>query len=139
MREPAIVIVGGGVAGLRTAEALRSRGFSGELLGVSAEPHYPYARPPLSKVALYSIDGSGVPLSTTADVRWQRGVTATSLDVTGGYVELDDDRLVAFDAAVLATGVRARRLPGRVPGMELRTVEDAERLRTVRTARQVTW
>lgn len=125
------VIVGGGVAGLRTAEALRSRGFSGDLLGVSAEARYPYARPPLSKEALRNPDGVGAPLPTTADVRWQLGVTATGLDVTGGYVELDDDRRVAFDAVVLATGVRARRLPGPIRGMALRTAEDAEWLRSV--------
>lgn len=124
-----IVVVGGGIAGLRTAEALRDRGFTGELLGVSAERHLPYARPPLSKAALTGPDWASTPLDSAAAVRWRLGVTATGLDLTGGYVELDDGTRVAFDGVVLATGLRARRLPAANTGLALRTVDDADRLR----------
>ncbi len=44
-----VLIVGAGLAGLRTAQALRGRGFSGEITVVGAETHAPYDRPPLSK------------------------------------------------------------------------------------------
>jgi NADPH-dependent 2,4-dienoyl-CoA reductase/sulfur reductase-like enzyme len=47
-----ILIVGASLAGLRGAEALRREGFTGSLTIVGDEPHEPYDRPPLSKVAL---------------------------------------------------------------------------------------
>ena len=47
-----VVVVGGSLAGLRGAEALRRRGFEGRLVFVSAESERPYDRPPLSKEIL---------------------------------------------------------------------------------------
>src|SRR5215510_6860131 len=47
-----IVIVGASLAGLRTAEALRKRGYAGRLWLVGDEAHRPYDRPPLSKQLL---------------------------------------------------------------------------------------
>ena len=44
-----IVVVGGGLAGLRTIEELRARGYAGAVTLVGAEPRPPYDRPPLSK------------------------------------------------------------------------------------------
>lgn len=43
------VIVGGGLAGAKAAEALRSQGFDGRLVLLDGEHHAPYERPPLSK------------------------------------------------------------------------------------------
>ena len=47
-----IIIVGGSLAGLRSAEALRRRGYEGRLVMVGAEAERPYDRPPLSKELL---------------------------------------------------------------------------------------
>jgi 3-phenylpropionate/trans-cinnamate dioxygenase ferredoxin reductase subunit len=47
-----IVVAGGGLAAARAVEALRARGYEGALTMVSAEPHAPYDRPPLSKAVL---------------------------------------------------------------------------------------
>ena len=47
-----VAIVGGSLAGIRAAGALRRGGFSGRLTFVGAEPHLPYDRPPLSKQIL---------------------------------------------------------------------------------------
>ena len=44
-----IVVVGGGLAGGKAVEQLREAGYDGPLVLVSAEPHLPYERPPLSK------------------------------------------------------------------------------------------
>ena len=44
-----IVIVGAGLAGAKTAEALREQGFDGRVVLIGAEQHLPYERPPLSK------------------------------------------------------------------------------------------
>ena len=47
-----VVVLGAGMAGLRTAESLRRHGYDGELVVVGAEAHLPYNRPPLSKEVL---------------------------------------------------------------------------------------
>ena len=43
------VIVGAGSAGAKAVETLRDEGFDGRVVLIGAEPHRPYARPPLSK------------------------------------------------------------------------------------------
>jgi NADPH-dependent 2,4-dienoyl-CoA reductase/sulfur reductase-like enzyme len=47
-----IIIVGAGLAALRTAEALRASAWNGPITDVGEEVHPPYNRPPLSKQAL---------------------------------------------------------------------------------------
>ncbi|HCB34583.1 MAG TPA: hypothetical protein DEP69_05395, partial [Acidimicrobiaceae bacterium] len=47
-----VVVVGGSLAGSRTVLALRRAGHDGPITLVSAEPHLPYDRPPLSKELL---------------------------------------------------------------------------------------
>lgn len=44
-----VVIIGGGPAGAKTAQALRDKGFAGGITIVAAEQHLPYERPLLSK------------------------------------------------------------------------------------------
>src|SRR6185437_2356941 len=58
VRTQQVVIVGGSLAGISTARALRKQGYDGGLTIVGAEPHRPYDRPPLSKEFLGA--GSGV-------------------------------------------------------------------------------
>ena len=43
------MIVGAGLAGAKTAEALRDEGFEGRIVLIGDEPELPYERPPLSK------------------------------------------------------------------------------------------
>jgi 3-phenylpropionate/trans-cinnamate dioxygenase ferredoxin reductase subunit len=133
------VLVGGGVAAAATAAGLRRRGFDGELVLVSDEQDAPYERPPLSKDVLGG--GDIVPARKPEwyadnDVQLRLGTRATALDLGGRTVRLAcadgsaDD--LAYDALVLATGLRARRLPGfdgdRIH--HLRTAADARALRT---------
>jgi 3-phenylpropionate/trans-cinnamate dioxygenase ferredoxin reductase subunit len=123
-----VVVVGGGLAGARAVQELRTQGHTGRVTLVGAEAHRPYDRPPLSKELLagrtddstLEVDLSGV------DVRL--GVTATGL--RPGVVETDTGDL-DHDGLVLATGAHARRLPGAEgPNVHvLRTVDDARRLR----------
>src|SRR5207302_7358908 len=47
-----VVVVGASLAGLRTAQSLRSNGFTGAVTLVGEEHHPPYDRPPLSKHVL---------------------------------------------------------------------------------------
>lgn len=130
------VIVGGSLAGLRAAEAVRRSGFTGEILVFGAEPHMPYNRPPLSKGALEDdpyLDTLTFRLSRAAtDVSWRIGTTVRSVDLQQRSLTLADGTSVGWDGLVIATGARPRRLdlPGPTVGRHVvRTAEDAIQLR----------
>jgi 3-phenylpropionate/trans-cinnamate dioxygenase ferredoxin reductase subunit len=143
------VVVGAGMAGLRTAEALRGQGYAGEIVVLGDEPHAPYNRPPLSKEALA---GELIEQLTherlafrirkaAADVVWRLGTRVVRADLRGQAVELadgsgSDQGMLEYDALVAATGVSARRLdvPGPPPTADagrhiIRTLDDALTLR----------
>ena len=132
-----IVVVGASLAGVRAAETLRAEGFSGALTMVGAEPHRPYDRPPLSKQVLTEgWDAEHHALKAGAegalDVHWRLGVQATALDLAEHRVELSSGEALGFDGLVIATGARARTLPGtsHLAGVHaLRTLDDARAIR----------
>jgi NADPH-dependent 2,4-dienoyl-CoA reductase/sulfur reductase-like enzyme len=131
-----VVIVGASLAGLRSAEALRRKGFTGELILVGDEVHPPYDRPPLSKeftAKAMSAESLHLRQNPSLEATWQLGVPATSLDAAAHVVTLGDGAELGYDGLVIATGATPRRLPG-LPGTarglhHLRTVDDALRLR----------
>lgn len=129
-----VLIVGAGLAGLRTAEALRDEGYAGAIRIVGAEPHPPYDRPPLSKQVLSGwIDAAqtDLPRLRPLDADWLFGRKAVALDRAGRRVTLDDGLALAFDALVIATGAGARPWPGGegIAGLfTLRTRDDAAAL-----------
>jgi 3-phenylpropionate/trans-cinnamate dioxygenase ferredoxin reductase subunit len=139
------VIVGAGLAGAKTAEALRARGFDGELMLLGAEPAAPYDRPPLSKEYLQGkVDRQALAVHepdwyATHDVHLRTGVTVTGIDRGARQVRLAGGERIGYDKLALATGSSPRRLP--IPGAELagvhylRTVGDSARLRAAIAAR----
>lgn len=128
------VIIGGGLAGAKAAEALRERGFDGTVVLVGAEAHLPYERPPLSKGYLNgSAERDSVFVFDEAwygehNVTLRTGVTAQRIDRAAKQVRLSDGTSVAYDKIVLATGSRARRFPGDPDVAYLRTLDDSEAL-----------
>ncbi len=134
-----VVIIGGGLAGAKTAEALRDEGYAGSIVLLAEERHLPYERPPLSKGLLQGeqelSDALVFPQAWYAEhhVDLRVGVAATLVDAAAHQVLTSDGGRTPYDALVLATGASPRRstLPGAdLPGvLYLRTVEDAERLR----------
>jgi 3-phenylpropionate/trans-cinnamate dioxygenase ferredoxin reductase subunit len=133
----AVVIVGAGLAGARTAETLRAEGYDGRLTLVGDEPVAPYQRPALSKEFMLGTRDESSLLLRKASF-WEEN--AIELMLGSAVVELDPIERVArtrsgtelhFDHAVLATGARPRRLPLDLPtGVhELRTLADARALR----------
>src|SRR4051794_29286551 len=131
-----VVIVGGGLAGAKTAEALREQGYTGPVTLLAAEDELPYERPPLSKGYLMGKDEFAKAVVHPAewyaehDVDLLRGVRATSLDREVHEVQLDEGTRLPYGALVLATGSEPRTLE--VPGAEpltLRTHADSDRIK----------
>jgi 3-phenylpropionate/trans-cinnamate dioxygenase ferredoxin reductase component len=133
------LIVGGGLAGARAAEAIRQEGATGQIVLVSREQERPYHRPPLSKDFLRAetkredVFVHPADWAQQHDVEIRLGVGATHLDVPQRTVTLSDGAVLGFERLLLATGSRPR--PLSVPGADLagvfllRTLEDAERIR----------
>ncbi|MGP3770293.1 NAD(P)/FAD-dependent oxidoreductase [Streptomyces sp. SDT5-1] len=133
-----VAVVGAGQSAAVAARTLRRRGFTGAVTLIGDEPYAPYQRPPLSKEILdgsQTADGA-VLLSEDwcrdNDIVLRLGAAARRIDTAARAVELADGSRVPADRVLLATGARARRLPG-VPDDErivhLRGMADALRLR----------
>ena len=135
----AYVIVGGSLAGATAAITLREEDADASVTVIGAERQPPYERPPLSKAYLRGevpFDKALVrPAGFYAEhgIETILGIRATRIDPSARFVELEDGRRVAFDALLVATGGRNRRLS--IPGSELdgiyglRSVEDADRIK----------
>lgn len=133
-----IVVVGGSAAGLAAVESLRNKGYDGALTLVGDEQHLPYDRPPLSKKLLAGeVQPEQVWLRepdalSTVDADFRFGCRATGLDQARRVITLCSGEDLPYDAAVIATGLRPRRLPwgDDVEGVYvLRTMDDALALR----------
>ena len=132
-----IVVIGGGLAGAKAVEALREKGYEGELTLVADESDLPYERPPLSKDFLQRKQEFEAAVVHPADwydehkIDLRLGVAAMSIDRDAHEVGLADGSTIGYDKLLLATGARPRQL--RVPGGEalryLRTHRDSEQLR----------
>jgi NADPH-dependent 2,4-dienoyl-CoA reductase/sulfur reductase-like enzyme len=133
-----VAVVGASLAGLSAARALRGQGYDGRVVLIGDEPHRPYDRPPLSKDFLAGtcsredLDLTG-PDDDALDLDWRLGSPAVALDAANRAVRLADGSEVRADGVVVATGARARALPGeedRPAGVHtLRTLDDALALR----------
>ncbi len=136
---PEFVIVGGGLAAGKAAEALRAQGFTGRIILVGDENHRPYLRPPLSKDYLQGKADRDSVLVHPDDwydehnVELLLGNEAISLDRTERRVTLSDGSEVAYDRLLLATGSSPR--PLSIPGADLtgvhylRRIEDCEAIK----------
>lgn len=139
----AFVIVGGGLAAAKAAEALRDNDFDGQITLFAEEEQLPYERPPLSKEYLagkkslgdFTVQSSDWYRDRNVDLRL--GSRVSSLDPAAHTVGLPDGTTVPYDKLLLATGSAARRPP--IPGSEadgvhyLRTYDDADALNSILT------
>jgi NADPH-dependent 2,4-dienoyl-CoA reductase/sulfur reductase-like enzyme len=138
MKDHGALIVGGGLAAQRCAEALRRRGYEGPVRIVCAEPEPPYDRPPLSKELLAgTIDDESVAYRPhwwyeEKEVELLLGARAAGLDPGARAVRLENGDELRYQRLLIATGGAARHLPF-LDGYEnvhaLRTLADARRLR----------
>jgi NADPH-dependent 2,4-dienoyl-CoA reductase/sulfur reductase-like enzyme len=134
---PTVAVVGASLAGLSAARALRNQSYDGRIVIIGDEVHLPYDRPPLSKDFLAgtaSLDdiALGAPDDEDLGLEWRLRTTAVGLDHLSRSVLLRDGSEIRADGVVLATGARARHLPGSdgLDGVHvLRSLDDAISLR----------
>ncbi|HDR9799982.1 TPA: FAD-dependent oxidoreductase [Burkholderia cenocepacia] len=129
-----MAIVGAGHAGGRAAQVLRASGWRGRIVLIGAEPHPPYERPPLSKGVLTG-ERSAVQCRLRDADAWAADcierivATVERIDPHAREVRMSGGHVFGYDALLLATGGRARRLA--IPGaaldgvVALRTLDDA--------------
>lgn len=137
MARPTFVIVGAGMCGAAAVQTLREEGYDGRTVLIGDEPHFPYERPPLSKEYLRGEQARDDLFVRPGewyednDVDARLGVRATAVDTGRRTVELSDGDRVGYDALLLATGGRPRRITEgdseRV--LYLRTMDDCERIK----------
>ncbi|MBV6755110.1 NAD(P)/FAD-dependent oxidoreductase [Rhodococcus opacus] len=133
-----VVVVGASLAGLRAVTTARENGYAGRITLVGDEVHLPYDRPPLSKE--YLEEGSlttahhlpdADTLAGDLDVDVHTDTRATGIDLDNHLLTVNSGE-IRYDAALIATGVRARTLPGsgHLQGVHtLRTLDDAAAVR----------
>ena len=134
-----IVVVGGGQAGSSVVAKLRTLGHDGPLTLVGAEPVPPYQRPPLSKAYLTGEMAEERLYLRSAQYYAEQGIDLlTGLRVSGidraAHRVALGDRVLGYDALVLATGAVPRRLPAAVGGdlagvFVLRDLADVDAMR----------
>src|SRR5690348_6000973 len=134
------VIVGAGLAGAKTAEALRAEGFDGRVVLIGDEQERPYERPPLTKDYLRGESEREKAYVHPEryydehDIELLSGVTATGIDPAASTVTLDNGRELHYDRLLLTTGAQPRAIT--VPGADLkgihylRTLDDSDTLKT---------
>lgn len=129
------LLIGGGTATARAVEGIREHDAEGTITVVTAEPHLPYDRPPLSKGVLLGADDPSAALPH--DEAWYRenrvelrlGDPVASIDLDARAATLISGERLEWERLLLATGSSVRHLE--VPGAELpgvfslRTLEDS--------------
>jgi NAD(P)H-nitrite reductase large subunit len=107
---------------------------------MTAEPHVPYERPPLSKGYLTGQEGLDAAYLQGDDWYEENGIAlmrdtrVTALDAGAHIIVLENDEKFSYEKLLLATGGHAWRLP--LPGADLdnvftlRTIEDSDAIRT---------
>jgi NADPH-dependent 2,4-dienoyl-CoA reductase/sulfur reductase-like enzyme/flavodoxin len=130
----AAVIVGGGQAGARAANAMRAAGFDGSIRIFGAEPHLPYERPLLSK-ALLKNPLTPIPFVfdsdfyASQDIEVETDCLVAAIDRDTKTIRLARGDQIPYDVLLLATGSRLRPLV--IDGfpseriLSLRTLDDS--------------
>ncbi|MEZ5957534.1 MAG: FAD-dependent oxidoreductase [Hyphomonadaceae bacterium] len=112
-----VIIIGAGQAGGETAQRLRQAGFEGEITLIGEEPVAPYQRPPLSKAYLkgdLDIDRLMLrPASVYSEehIALLTKTRAVWIDRANRKVRIEGGRELPYDALILATGAKPRKLP----------------------------
>lgn len=133
-----VVIIGAGHAGVQLAASLRDTGYTSGIRLLSADPDFPYHKPPLSKSFMTTQETALQPLRGEAffaqnHIDLTLGVDVVRIDRAAKFVICANGETIAYDKLVIATGTSARKIS--VPGADLpqvyalRTATDARAMR----------
>jgi 3-phenylpropionate/trans-cinnamate dioxygenase ferredoxin reductase subunit len=138
------IVVGGGLAGAKAVETLRTEGFDGDIILFTEEAVRPYQRPPLSKDYLRreaGFDQCAVHdenFYTANNIELHTSSRVVEINPATSKVTLASGEVFCYTKLLLATGSVPRRLM--IPGAELngvnylRDISDADNLTDVVTA-----
>ena len=143
------LILGGGIAALSAAKAIREQDAGGLIVVLSNEGVLPYYRPSLTKQLLGNVAAEDLAVKKAAwydapgrDIIVLGGRTVTAIDVKAKHVTLADGLVFPYDRLVYALGARCFIPPFKGADREnviaIRSFTDAEKVRrlakTARTA-----
>ncbi len=120
------LILGGGIAGLSAARAIRERDKAGRIVMLTAEPRAPYIRPLLSKAAFSGLNPTRISLNAEGlDLELHTACEVLSLDADRRRVFSTAGEF-CYDACIYAMGARpfVPDFPGSACGHVLRSIED---------------
>jgi 3-phenylpropionate/trans-cinnamate dioxygenase ferredoxin reductase component len=134
-----VVIAGAGHAAGQAVATLKQKKYAGRIVLLGDEPYLPYQRPPLSKKYLAGempaerlhFKPESFYAEPNIDVRLQTRIA--SIDRDSRRIGVTSGEEIAYDALILATGSRVRKLP--VEGSDLagvhylRTIGDVDAIR----------
>jgi NADPH-dependent 2,4-dienoyl-CoA reductase/sulfur reductase-like enzyme len=135
MPEHPYLIVGGGMTAAAAAKAIREIDPAGGIRVLSAEPHEPYARPPLSKALWQGKPEESIWLPLPSGVEVLQGRRAVSIDRGRRSVLDDRGEEHRYGKLLLATGGAPRRLPFGTEVIYFRTLDDYRKLRALQGER----
>lgn len=132
--EQTFVIIGGGIAALSAAEAVRKRDETASIIMLSEEEDIPYYRPMLSDYLSEDLKDERLYVKSRVwyeekRIQLKTGSRVSAIDPAGKKVVLDDGTLNTYDRLIIATGARSNIPP--FPGVDkkgiyaLRSIEDA--------------
>ena len=136
------LILGGGIAALSAAKAIRENDRSGLIVMISGESALPYYRPALTKQLLGNISAQDIAIKPASwydapsrDIVTLTGRTVTAIDTQKKTVSLADGNVFSYDKLVYALGARCFVPPfegsDRPNVIAVRTVNDAARVREI--------
>jgi NADPH-dependent 2,4-dienoyl-CoA reductase/sulfur reductase-like enzyme len=134
------VIIGGGLAAARVAQAFRKAGGEGPVTMLGKEPDAPYNRPPLSKGFLRGdLEAGDTFVQPEADyaaagIDLRLGCEVTGIDTAARTVALAGGGSLPYDRLVLASGSLPRALG--IPGEELAGVHTYRTLANAQAVRE---
>ncbi len=133
-------VLGGGIAALSAAKAIRETDPSGLIVMLTQEDALPYSRPMLTKQLLGNLTAKDLAVETAAwydapgrDIQVLTGRTVAAIDPEQKTITLQDGLVFSYDKLVYALGARCFIPPfegsGRPNVIAIRTTEDVKRVR----------
>ncbi len=133
------LILGGGIAGLEAARAIRERDRTAAVTLISGEKHLPYNRPMLTKAMLSEFGGDQMAVEPASwfednDVRFIGGTAVESIDPENKIVKAGGT-VYTYDKLIYTLGAHCFVPP--IKGCELdkvvsiRTIEDAAKIKSM--------